>query len=88
VGSDDKTGNAAGKLGANDKDAPGEARGDDNLQAERPGNQAKSGLVQGGEKANDAPGDATKDENLKAEGQGDQAKSGLVQGGENTEDAF
>jgi uncharacterized protein YjbJ (UPF0337 family) len=78
MGLEDKTGNAVEKSGGEGKDAADEGQGD----------QAKSGLVQGGENAEDAPGKASGDERLKVEGQGDQAKSGLVHGGENAEDAL
>jgi uncharacterized protein YjbJ (UPF0337 family) len=54
MGLDDKIGNAAEKLGGKGKEAAGEASGDQSLEAEGKGDQAKSDLKQAGEKVKDA----------------------------------
>jgi uncharacterized protein YjbJ (UPF0337 family) len=54
MGLDDKIGNAAEKLGGKGKEAAGEASGDESLEAEGKGDQAKSDLKQAGEKVKDA----------------------------------
>ena len=54
MGLDDKTANAAQKVGGQSKEAAGNATGDERLQAEGRSDQAKGDLKQAGEKLKDA----------------------------------
>jgi uncharacterized protein YjbJ (UPF0337 family) len=57
MGLDDKLSNKAEDLGGKAKEHTGKATGDENLEAEGKGDQAKSSLKDGAEKAKDAVGD-------------------------------
>lgn len=54
MGLDDKIENAGEKLGGNAKEATGKATGDESLEAEGKGDQAKADVKQAGEKIKDA----------------------------------
>ncbi|ANF32367.1 CsbD-like protein [Leifsonia xyli] len=54
MGLDDKIENAGEKLGGSAKEATGKATGDERLEAEGKGDQAKADLKQAGEKVKDA----------------------------------
>jgi uncharacterized protein YjbJ (UPF0337 family) len=53
MGLDDKIENAGEKLGGNAKEATGKATGDERLEAEGKGDQAKADVKQAGEKIKD-----------------------------------
>jgi uncharacterized protein YjbJ (UPF0337 family) len=54
MGTDDKIDNKAEELGGKLKEGVGRATGDEELQAQGEGDQAKSNLKQAGEKVKDA----------------------------------
>jgi uncharacterized protein YjbJ (UPF0337 family) len=54
MGTDDKVDNKAEELGGKVKEGVGRATGDEELQAQGEGDQAKSNLKQAGEKVKDA----------------------------------
>ena len=54
MGTDDKIDNKAEELGGKLKEGVGKATGDEELQAQGEGDQAKSNLKQAGEKVKDA----------------------------------
>ncbi|HYJ74252.1 MAG TPA: CsbD family protein [Kineosporiaceae bacterium] len=54
MGTDDKIDNKAEELGGKVKEGVGRATGDEDLQAQGEGDQAKSNLKQAGEKVKDA----------------------------------
>jgi uncharacterized protein YjbJ (UPF0337 family) len=54
MGTDDKIDNKAEELGGKVKEGVGRATGDEELQAQGEGDQAKSNLKQAGEKIKDA----------------------------------
>ena len=54
MGTDDKIDNKTEELGGKLKEGVGRATGDDELQAQGEGDQAKSNLKQAGEKVKDA----------------------------------
>lgn len=54
MGLDDKISNAAEGAGGKAKEAAGKATGDDQLEAEGQGDQAKSSVKQAGEEVKDA----------------------------------
>ena len=54
MGLDDKIENAGEKLGGNAKEAAGKATGNERLEAEGKGDQAKADVKQAGEKIKDA----------------------------------
>jgi uncharacterized protein YjbJ (UPF0337 family) len=54
MGTDDKIDNKAEELGGKVKEGVGRATGDEELQAQGEGDQAKSNLKQAGEKVKDA----------------------------------
>lgn len=57
MGLDDKISNKAEDLGGKVKEGTGKATGDDELEAEGKGDQAKSSLKDGAEHVKDAAGD-------------------------------